>query len=344
MEGVSGEAASLAGHLRSTTSSSSTTTTTSRSTATPSLAFTEDRAARYAAYGWHTLTVDGRERPRRDRRGHRRGHRARGASRRFISVKTIIGYGSIDAGTSRAHSDARGPEQQAQTKRALGFDPDEVLLLPDARPGALPRRRSTSARRRRREWKAAVGPLPRARRSPELVDRALRRRREADGRPAPRRARSSPRSPSQVPQLVGGSADLTPSNNTRPEGWERLPARARYAGRYLRFGVREHGMSAIANGLAAVGPAAVRRRRSSTSSTTRSRRCGSRRSRGCPVDLGLHPRLGRARRGRPDPPADRAAGDAARDARRVRVPARRRERDDRGLAVALAATCRPRSS
>ena len=48
-----------------------------------------------------------------------------------ISVKTIIGYGSVDAGTSRAHSDARGPGQQAQTKRALGFDP-EVFFIPDA--------------------------------------------------------------------------------------------------------------------------------------------------------------------------------------------------------------------
>jgi transketolase len=57
---------------------------------------------------------------------------------------------------------------------------------------------------------------------------------------------------SQVPQLVGGSADLTPSNNTKPEGWEDFQPGA-YAGRYLRFGVREHGMSAISNGLAASG-------------------------------------------------------------------------------------------
>ena len=57
---------------------------------------------------------------------------------------------------------------------------------------------------------------------------------------------------SQVPLLIGGSADLTPSNNTRPEGWDDFQPGS-YAGRYLRFGVREHGMSAIANGLAASG-------------------------------------------------------------------------------------------
>jgi transketolase len=56
----------------------------------------------------------------------------------------------------------------------------------------------------------------------------------------------------QVPLLLGGSADLTPSNNTKPEGWDDFEPGA-YAGRYLRFGVREHGMSAIANGLAASG-------------------------------------------------------------------------------------------
>ena len=63
-------------------------------------------------------------------------------------MKTIIGYGSIDAGTSRAHSDARGPEQQAETKKALGFDPDEYFFVPDAVPSGTARR-STAARRRR---------------------------------------------------------------------------------------------------------------------------------------------------------------------------------------------------
>ena len=164
-------------------------------------------------------------------------------------MKTIIGYGSVDAGTSRAHSDARGAEQQAQTKEALGFDPEKFFFIPDA---VLERYREALdvGAAQEAEWKAAVGPLPDAA-IPELVIEPF----DGDEKPMATRAASGKvivQVAPQVPQLVGGSADLTPSNNTRPEGWEDFQPGA-YAGRYLRFGVREHGMSAVANGLAASG-------------------------------------------------------------------------------------------
>ena len=159
MEGVSGEASSLAGHLALDNLVFLYDDNHVTIDGDTELAFTEDRAARYAAYGWHTLTVDdGNDLDAID------AAIAEGIAHEgqptFISVKTIIGYGSVDAGTSRAHSDARGPEQQAETKRALGFDPEKFFFIPDAVPGALP----GGARPRRGAGGAsgeqAVGPLP----------------------------------------------------------------------------------------------------------------------------------------------------------------------------------------
>ncbi len=248
MEGVSGEASSLAGHLALDNLVFLYDDNHVTIDGDTQLAFTEDRAARYAAYGWHTLTVeDGNDLAAID------AAIAEGIAHEgqptFISVKTIIGYGSVDAGTSRAHSDARGAEQQAQTKEALGFDPEKFFFIPDA---VLERYREALdvGAAQEAEWQAAVGPLPDPA-IPELVIEPF----DGDQKPMATRAASGKviaQIAPQVPQLVGGSADLTPSNNTRPDGWEDFEPGA-YAGRYLRFGVREHGMSAIANGLAAVG-------------------------------------------------------------------------------------------
>jgi transketolase len=253
MEGVSGEASSLAGHLEldnlvffyddNGVSIDGDTT----------LAFTEDRAARYAAYGWNTTTVlDGNDLAELDAAiGAAAEHRG---SPSFVSVKTIIGFGSRDAGTSRAHSDARGPEQQAQTKRTLGFDPDKFFVVPDAVPERYAEAAARGAALEER-WQADLDAHPQA---PELRrlhagdTPAVQLERFPIGDPIATRAASGKliaQIEGQVPELVGGSADLTPSNNTRPEGWEDFqPATRR--GRYLRFGVREHGMTTIVNGVA----------------------------------------------------------------------------------------------
>ena len=248
MEGVSGEASSLAGHLALDNLVFLYDDNHVTIDGDTQLTFTEDRAARYAAYGWHTLTVeDGNDLDEID------AAIAEGIAHEgqptFISVKTIIGFGSVDAGTSRAHSDARGPEQQAETKRALGFDPEKFFFVPDEVSAryreALDRGAALEA-----EWDAVVDPLP-ASDVPELVIEPF----DGDQKPMATRAASGKvigRIAGQVPLLMGGSADLTPSNNTKPEGWDDFQPGA-YAGRYLRFGVREHGMSAIANGLAASG-------------------------------------------------------------------------------------------
>jgi len=254
MEGVSGEASSLAGHLgldnllflyddNHVTIDGDT-----------ELAFTEDRAARYAAYGWHTSTVpDGNDMAAIDA-AIEDALTVTGRPS-IISVKTIIGFGSRDAGTSRAHSDARGPEQQAETKRALGFDPEKFFFVPDA---ARDRYREALDRgaRLQQEWTARISQSPRW----DELQRIYAGQTPGDlsiewfspeEKPMATRAASGKviaQLGAQVPELVGGSADLTPSNNTKPPDWEDFEP-GHYDGRYLRFGVREHGMGGIVNGL-----------------------------------------------------------------------------------------------
>jgi transketolase len=256
MEGVSGEASSLAGHLALDNLVFLYDDNHVSIDGDTSIAFTEDRAARYAAYGWDTSTVaDGNDLDEID--AAVTGALGRTGAPSFISVKTIIGFGSRDAGTHRAHSDARGPEQQAETKRALGFDPAKFFFVPDA---AAARYREVGGRgaELQRAWQSRLEAHPEraelerifAGRSPELTIAPF-----AAGDPIATRAASGEvlaQIESQVPELIGGSADLTPSNNTLPPGWTDFEPGA-YAGRYLRFGVREHGMSGVVNGLAVSG-------------------------------------------------------------------------------------------
>jgi transketolase len=257
MEGVSGEVSSLAGHLELDNLVFLYDDNHVTIDGDTELAFTEDRVGRYAAYGWHTQTVDdGNDLDAIDAAiADAIAHRGQPS---FIAVKTIIGYGSVDAGTSRAHSDARGAEQQAETKRALGFDPAEYFVIPEQVSARYREALSTGAEQEE-GWKRAVAGLPLAAEYeriqagdiPELVIEPF----DGDEKPMATRAASGKviaQIADQVPQLLGGSADLTPSNNTKPEGWEDFQPGA-YAGRYLRFGVREHGMSAVSNGLAAAG-------------------------------------------------------------------------------------------
>jgi transketolase len=254
MEGVSGEASSLAGHLgldNLVFLYDDNHVTIDGDTA---LAFTEDRAARYAAYGWHTSVVpDGNDLAAIDAAVD--DALAQTGRPSMISVKTIIGFGSRDAGTSRAHSDARGPEQQAETKRALGFDPDQHFFVPAA---ARDRYREALDRgaRLQSEWNERMSRHPQSQDLQRIYAGTGPAALEipwfpADEKPMATRAASGKviaEVAPQVPELMGGSADLTPSNNTKPADWTDFEPGS-YQGRYLRFGVREHGMGAVVNGL-----------------------------------------------------------------------------------------------
>ena len=269
-EGVSSEASSLAGHLgldnlivlyddnRITIDGST------------SLSFTESVSARYAAYGWFVQQVDG---DGNDLQAIGRAidaalsHRGRPS---LIRIRTHIGFGSPNKQDSAdAHGSPLGFDEVAATKVRLDWDPTRFFFVPER---VLQHYHAAAARghEMEQEWKAMFAAY--ASEHPDLArefDRALTKQLPEDwealwARVAPEFDPSASMATREaqgrildavlphLPLVIGGSADLTPSNNTRFKGAEDFTATKR-DGRYLRFGVREHAMGAILNGLAVSG-------------------------------------------------------------------------------------------
>ena len=272
-EGVSAEASSLAGHQRlgnlvllyddNHISIEGDTET----------ALSEDVGARYAAYGWNVLRVE-------DGNDVHQLHAALTAARAeterptFISMRTIIGYPAPNLqNTGKAHGSALGADEVRLTKEALGFDPETNFFVPDdvlahAR-GVVDRGRAAHAAWQERydAW-AAANPERKA-----LHDR-LTTRTLAPGweqhlptfEPSAKGVATRVASgkvltalKDVLPELWGGSADLAGSTNTTMEGADSfLPIgnplkTANPYGRTLHYGIREHGMGAIMNGIALSG-------------------------------------------------------------------------------------------
>jgi transketolase len=263
-EGVSSEACSLAGHLglgrliafydnNHVQLASETAKTTS-----------EDVAMRYEAYGWHVIDVGEDLSPERLEAAAREAIAVEDRPS-LVIVRSHIGYGSPHKqDTSAAHGSPLGEEEVRLTKQAYGWDPDKQFYVP---PEALAHFRSACARRGELEqdWRARFESY--RERFPEqaavLEQIAAGRLAEGwDSEPPPRfdPARSGAIATRKasgaaiqwaaalLPQLVGGSADLATSNNTDIEDGGEVQRDA-YAGRNIRFGVREHAMGAIVNGL-----------------------------------------------------------------------------------------------
>jgi transketolase len=266
MEGVSSEASSLAGHQRLGALKVIYDSNRISIDGSTSLAFTEDSARRYEAYGWRVLRVDdGNDLVGLDAALAQAAEESERPT--LVVVKTVIGFGSPKKqGTAEAHGAPLGAEEARATKRALGWPEDAEFLVPDAarelyeevvaRNGAL-----RAAWNARRAEYAKVHPDA----SAELERRAQGRlpvgwrealpRFAADEKPAATRASSGRvlnALAQRLPELVGGSADLTESNATQLKG-EPLATPETPQGRYLHFGVREHAMGAILNGLAVSG-------------------------------------------------------------------------------------------
>ncbi len=265
MEGVASEAASLAGHLglgRLIVLYDDNHISIEGAT---SLAFSEDVPTRFEAYGWHTQRVaDGNDLTALDR-----AIEAAKADPRpsLIAVRTHIGFGSPNKqDTAEAHGAPLGKGEVALTKRALGWPEEPAFFIPDAALArfreAVPAGEALEAQWRERfdayagahpalaaEWARTMrGDLPAG------WTEALPVFSPRDGAMATREASGkvlnavAPR----LPELIGGSADLAPSTNTLVKGGGDYAA-GRHGGRNLHFGVREHAMGAIANGLALTG-------------------------------------------------------------------------------------------
>ena len=264
MEGVAAEAASLAGHLKLGKLIYLYDDNHVTIEGFTDLAFTENVPQRFAAYGWHTSTVeDGNDLESIERailEAQSVGDRPS-----LISIKTTIGYGMPTAGTRKAHSDAPGVEAVRETKRHLGWPEDKDFYIPDEAAAHFRSARERGARLEE-EWNALVekyereheelGHAWRTTMSGELPDGWEEHLPSfADAKPMATRAASgeviNALAP-HMPMLIGGSADLGVSNNTDIKDGGSFQAGA-YEGRILHFGVREHAMGATMTGISLNG-------------------------------------------------------------------------------------------
>ena len=262
MEGVAAEASSLAGHLKLGKLNVFWDDNDITIDGSTDLAFTEDVVGRYRAYGWHTFEVeDGNDLGQIEAAITAAGAETGRPS--LVRIKTHIGFGSPNKqDTASAHGSPLGPEEVALTKRNLGWP-----LEPDFHIPAEARRAFDGARARGAEsegdWNRLLAryreahPQPAAELDARLAgelpagwDELLPRFEPSDGPLATRKASGAVLSAvaGRVSELAGGSADLAPSNNTFLAGEKVFSAAM--AGRNFHFGVREHAMGAICNGMA----------------------------------------------------------------------------------------------
>jgi transketolase len=267
MEGVSAEAASLAGHLKLGKLIYLYDCNFVSLDGPTSLTFsTEDVAARYAAYGWQVLNVADGDADLDAIDAAILAAEADTARPSLIVIRTTIGYGAPHKhGTSEAHGSPLGVEEVALTKKALGWDPDRSFDIP---PAALAHFRSARERGQGlyAQWQQRFHAYAQA--HPDLAaefQSALRGElpagwdtdlpswkagealatRQAGGKALNAIA-------ARVPWLIGGDADLSVSTSTTLKDAGSFDGQTG-AGRNIHFGVREHAMGAIANGIAAHG-------------------------------------------------------------------------------------------
>jgi transketolase len=262
MEGISHEAMGLAGHLglsRLTVLYDDNNISIDGDT---SLAVSDDVLKRFAAYNWAVRQVDGHD-PEQVAAALSAATRSRKPT--LIACRTIIGFGApTKAGTAGAHGAPLGAPEAAAAKQALGWTvppftvPDDLatkwLAVGERSAGARRtwlRRLATSNQRAEFE-RAVAGKLPDT--WGEAV--AALKQEIADSKPKIATRQSSQKVletlVAATPELVGGSADLTGSNLILVKG-QGIVAPGNFNGRYIHYGVREHGMAAAANGMALHG-------------------------------------------------------------------------------------------
>jgi transketolase len=263
MEGISHEAASLAGHLKLGKLTFLYDSNLISLDGPTSMAFTEDVRRRYEGYGWRVLSVDKGDTDFAALDDALVQATADASRPTFIFVRTTIGYGSPHkAGTSEAHGSPLGPDEVKATKKALGWDPEKSFFVPDeahARftQGVERGRVARQAWRERfdawakafpdlaEEWRRAqAGELPEGwdRELPSFKPTEAQATRQAGGKVLNALAQ-------RIPWLLGGDADLSVSTSTALKDMGPFEA-AGGSGRNIHFGVREHTMAGIANGMA----------------------------------------------------------------------------------------------
>lgn len=281
MEGIASEAASLAGHWKLGKLICLYDDNRISLAGATALSFTEDRAKRFEAYGWQTITVDdGNDLDAIDRA--LRAAQAETARPSLILVHTVIGFGAPHKqNTFEIHGSPLGPDEVKAAKQNLGWSPDAQFYVPGE---ALEHFREALDRGKQieTEWNEKFAAYAKA--FPDLAHEFLQIMRgelptnwdsaiptfPADPKGVATRAAGGQvlnAIAKNIPNLIGGSADLNPSTNTAMKGLgdfqnpQTKPSDTQgavggewsYAGRNIAFGVREHAMGALANGLALHG-------------------------------------------------------------------------------------------
>ena len=227
------------------------------------ISFTEDTRKRFEAYGWQVLEIDGHDYDQIN------AAIAEAKKEKFkpsiIICKTIIGFGSPNrAGTSKAHGEPFPAEEIELMKEKLGLPKDKSFFVPDEISDlrAKTQEKGENLENKWNElWENYKNKNQEAAKELENIIKGEISKEALDIPQFSSEKAIATRSASgtvlnhiakYIPQLMGGSADLTPSNNTLPAGEESFtPENPK--GRYIRYGVREHGMAAIMNGMALHG-------------------------------------------------------------------------------------------
>jgi transketolase len=264
MEGISQEAIALAGHLRLNKLIVLWDDNGISIDGAVSLSDSVDQLKRFQSAGWRAVRVDGHDEAALDAAIAS----AKASSRpTLIACRTVIGYGSPKkAGTHKVHGEPLGAEEALASRMALGLpgapfavDAEAMRLwrLAGARAGTArsdwnARMAAMSGRKRREFERRMAGERPAG-----MAKAFAAQRRALVASPVTVASRKSSEMALEVafaavPELISGSADLTGSNLTKAKGFEAVSAKS-WKGRYIHYGIREHGMAAAMNGMALHG-------------------------------------------------------------------------------------------
>lgn len=247
MEGVSSEASSLAGHLGLGKLNVVYDDNDISIAGHTDLAFTENVAKRYESYGWHIVSCDGHNIKDIDRAYSEAV--AETEKPTLIIARTTIGKGSPNkANSSGVHGSPLGDEELAATKKAIGWTETESFVVPDEVKKLFQERKNEV------NQIATSGDTVSCKAPDDLESTLLSAAMKVGPNQATRKISGAviQELAKQIPGLIGGSADLEPSTLTYLKDSGEIQ-KGSYSGQNLRFGVREHGMGAIINGLAYYG-------------------------------------------------------------------------------------------
>lgn len=263
MEGVTAETASLAGHLKLGNMIYFYDDNHISIEGDTALAFNEDVAKRFEAYGWHVQEVsDGNDLKALTEAVRNAQQETERPS--LIKVRTHIGFGSPNkVDTASAHGSPLGEDEVKLVKKGFGFDPEQFFEVPDEVIRYY-RAKGDEGMELEQKWNdlyhsykekypelAAQYDQERSTKLPENWKDNLPVFSAADGKVATRKASGKVLNAiaASLPSLVGGSADLAPSTDTNLDKYSSFSAEDR-SGRNFHFGIREHGMGAALNGIA----------------------------------------------------------------------------------------------